>query len=243
MTHYSLRSLLSATALTLCIPGLLSAADYRVVQEVTTPGGKEELTISMSGQKVRMDTGEQMSIIFDPEAGNMTQVVHTEKMYMVLPKEMLTAMQAMQPKPDEKAPEPELKKTGKSEEINGFQTEEYTSTFKDPTQGEITVNYWLATNKNPGLDFMKQLTATQKALGFGEMSGPGEISPDKLPGFPVRVITKLENGEEVTMTVKSISTDKLDPTLLAVPSDYKKMEQPGMPPGGGAPPAETPATE
>jgi hypothetical protein len=113
----------------------------------------------------------------------------------------------------------QLKSTGKQEKINGFDTEEYTTTFNG-----IQMSIFVAKQYPNYQKIVEALYRVQNGPAmdaFRNMS----IPPDKYPGLPVRT-TQTLMGQKIVMTIDSAQEMDLPDTEFAVPGDYKELNPP-----------------
>lgn len=206
----------------------LSRAGVVIVQEAEQLGGSEgktELTMTLSGERARVDVGGQLSSIVDTKTGSVVSLMHAQKIAMELPK---GALEAVKQKVGTSKEKPDLKPTGKKETINGFACEEYAGKMHG-----LEVTYWVT----------KDVANQQEILAqMGKLSGDGDPFKAALadggdfPGFPIRTVIKSPQIGTSTMTVVSIKNQDVPESTFETPADYKKMDVPQMSqPGGGAP--------
>lgn len=194
-------------------------ADVTIVQKAKGPiAGDTELTMKVSGERARIDIGNQISSIVDLPAGRITSLMHSQKLAMELPGD---ALEKLKKKATASKEKPDLKPTGRTETISGYACAEYQGTF----QG-LDVTYWV-TNDVPN----------QKAVleQLGKLSGAGDplqaalASGGDFPGFPIRTTIKSEQMGESTVTVVSIKEGAIAESEFQVPAGYKKMDVPVIP--------------
>jgi hypothetical protein len=187
--------------------------------------GKTQMTITASGDKMRVDVGKDLSSIVDSKTGTVTSLLHAQKMAMQLPEGALTAMKQKTAGPKAK---PDLKPTGKKETINGFKCEEYKGTLD-----KMKVTFW----------FTKEVANQQEILAqLSQLSGGADPltatlnSGGDFPGFPIRTCIEIPQMGKSTMTIISIKNEDVPDSAFEVPEGYKAMSIPKMSnPGGGAP--------
>lgn len=196
-------------------------------QEVDQSGGpmpgKTKLTISISGDETRVDVGDQFSSIANVKTGEVTSLIHPQKIAMQLPK---GAMDEMRKQAAKKVSKPNLKPTGRTETISGYRCEEYTGTL-----GGLELTYWV-TKDVP--DYQSIRDQIEKTSGADPLKGALGNGSD-LPGLPVRTIVKSPEMGSSTMTLVSIKSEDVPASKFTVPEGYKTMAVPGgMLPGAGA---------
>lgn len=200
-----------------------ASAGVVVVQEADQTGGpmpgKTRLTMTLEGERARMDMGESLSSIVDFQAGTITTLLHAQRMAMPLPKAMLDAARAAAAQSSQK---PNLKPTGRTETISGYPCEEYTGTF----QG-LDLTYWVTKQSVPAqatlLKQMSQLSGGADPLKAAMADG------SDFPGFPIRTIVKSKEMGSSTMTVLSIKEQKVPDSTFRIPSGYQTMSAPKVP--------------
>ncbi|MDD5198691.1 MAG: DUF4412 domain-containing protein [Terrimicrobiaceae bacterium] len=207
-----------------------ATAGIVIVEEVDQTGpmpGKTPMTMTISGDRARIDVGRQLSSIVDLKAGTVTSLMHAQKIAMQLPK---AALDAVKEKVAARGEKPDLKPTGKKETISGFACEEYTGAF----QG-LDVTYWVTRDVANQKEILEQM---------GRLSGDGDPFKAALagggdfPGFPIRTTVKSPQIGVSTMTVLSIKNADVPASQFEVPADYKTVAVPQMSqPGGNAPAA------
>lgn len=195
-------------------------------QEVDQSGGpmpgKTKLTISISGDETRVDVGDQFSSIANVKTGEVTSLVHPQKIAMQLPK---GAMDEMRKQAAKKVSKPNLKPTGRTETISGYRCEEYTGTL-----GGLELTYWVAKDVP---DYQGIRDQIEKTSGTDPLKGALGNGGD-LPGLPVRTIVKSPEMGSSTMTLVSIKSEDVPASKFTVPAGYKTMAVPGgMLPGAG----------
>jgi len=212
-------------ALILLLSAHLATAGIVIVEETVQPGGpmggKNDVTISMSGDQTRMDLGKMISTIVDSKSGEVTSLMHSQKMAMQLPK---GAVDAMKNKLAQNKQKPDLKPTGKKETINGFACEEYAGTI----QG-LNVSFWVTQDvphQKEILDQINKLGGTASPFQAALQSGKD------FPGFPIRTTITLPNNSTATTTVVSVKEQDVPASTFVVPSDYKLMKMPVVPGAG-----------
>jgi hypothetical protein len=181
-----------------------------------------------------VDATEQSSAIMDSNTGETVVLIHPQKAYIKISKEQMVAQaKAMKDMLGNQADNPatvELKPTGKTETINGYETEEYTYDLNG-------IHNTIAVDKN--FKNYKQLVT---AL-YNVQSGPGmetfrslALPPDKYPGMPIRTTVEVM-GQKVVTTLDSAKETTLSDADFAIPDGYKELQMNVAP---GATPAASP---
>jgi Domain of unknown function (DUF4412) len=201
-------------------------ADMVVVQQVEGAGQSARMTIRLKDDKVRTDVGDQISMINNGTSGDTITMMHAQKRYMKVPAEMTKALMQQAAKKQnipENAGEPEpLKSTGKKEKISGYDTEEYTRSI-----GGIDVQYWLAKDFPDYVAVLKQLQKAQQPA-IDSLPPAMRIKPEDFPGLPVRTVATM-NGQKVTSTILSVTSESVDPESFTVPEGYEQIQTPVLP--------------
>ncbi len=211
----------------LAVAGLLiqpALADLVIIQKVEQSGGQmpdTEMTVRIKGTKVRADVGEQLSTIVDSDGGDLVSLMHGQKTAMAMPSAAIEAMKAQMAPKEGEVETPDLKPTGKTEEINGFKCEEYAGKF----QG-ADVSYWVTKdidNQQAILDQLAKLSGDADPFKGAFKKGEG------FPGFPIRTEIEAPGAGKTVVTVVSVEEKALADSDFEIPADYKKMEMPKIP--------------
>jgi hypothetical protein len=209
----------------------LACAGLVIVEDLERTGGptpgKDQLTITVSGEKNRMDIGKNISTIIDSKTGSTVALMHDLKMVMEVPAAIFDAIKkaGASAKEDSKL---DLKPTGKKQTINGFACEEYAGKLK-----KMNVTFWVTNEIENQKEILDQLSKLQ---GDGDPFKGALADGKDFPGVPIRTIFKTNELGTTTMTITSIKNEEVPDSVFEIPADYKKMEMPQMQiPGGGAP--------
>jgi hypothetical protein len=208
----------------LLVVAQLASAGLVIVQEADHLGpdaGRTRMTLNISGERARIDVGDQLSSIVDLKSGNVTSLMHPQKIAMQLPKEALAAIRE---KAAEKTEKPDLEPTGKKETINGYACTEYAGTL----QG-LAVTYWV-TNDVP--DQKAILDQMAKLAGSSDIFKGALASGADFPGFPIRTTVTSPQLGTSTMTVISIRKADLPDSEFEIPAGYQTLKSP-LPGAGG----------
>lgn len=198
---------------------LTSYADLTISQEIVQdgPGGNKTINSKMrvKGDKVRMDSVPQMSNILDLKTGEITSLMHPQKMVVKLPADTMKKMQEAQAAQAPKIEQP--KATGKKETINGVACEEYETTLNG-----AKIQMWLT----------KDLPAVEKAMkDITRLAGASDplqtvLKEQNITGYPMRTIMEMPGIGKMTMTVTALSEDPIADSEFQVPADYKPVAMP-----------------
>jgi hypothetical protein len=215
------RTIVAST--TLACFALAARADYIIQERFEHSGQVQQITLKIKETKVRLDDGDQTSAVVDSETGMTTLLLHANKAFLKISpeqvKEQTKALKEMLGQKLENPANVQLKPTGKLEKINGFDTEEYTTTFNG-----IQMSIFIA----------KQFPNYQKVVGalYQVQNGPAmdafrsmSIPPDKYPGLPVRT-TQTVMGQKIVMTLDSVQEMDVADADFSIPSDYKELNPP-----------------
>ena len=109
----------------------LCRADMVIVQQVDGAGQSGNMTIKFNGTNLRVDVSPQVSMITDTATGDVTELLHDQKSYMVISasaaKLMMDQARAGMQSGTATAINPEPPRpTGKTDKINGYNAAEYT---------------------------------------------------------------------------------------------------------------------
>ncbi len=221
-----------------------ASADLVIHQEVqnegltapqgqAVPAGDMKITMSIKGSSARIDMAGQPSMIIDGTTGNLTTILHAQKMYMVMSGEQLgeamkmaAAMRGVPEKPGTPAPTSKLEPTGKSAQISGYKAEEYIQKLPD---GDC--HYWIAKDYPKYKDILKQMSVFQDS-SLGKMAadaGLPKMDHNSLPGMPLKTVMEMAKGGKVTVTMVSLEDKPVDAALFEKPADYSEMKMPAMP--------------
>jgi hypothetical protein len=198
--------------------------------------GPMEVHYAIKGPRMRVETqlaqgGSAMGVVLmDLSAGTHTMLMPQTKTYMSINqdggkfKEMADAAAKM------------------SGETNAGDLYKVTTTGQTETVAGYTCQHWLMGSKKQtdvclakGLGQSGSILDQLKTFGLDEQAKAQiQANPEFLKfaengAFPMKM-SQIENGQSKTiMEVTSVERKTLDDSLFAVPSDYKKMEIPGMP--------------
>jgi hypothetical protein len=211
-------------AATIACFALTAKADYIIKERFEHSGQVQQITLKIKESKIRLDDGDSASAVVDSETGMTTLLIHPDKAFLKISpdqvKEQTKALKEMLGQKLDNPADVQLKSTGKQEKINGFDTEEYTTTFNG-----IQMNISIA----------KQYPNYQKIVAalYQAQNGPAmdafrsmSIPPDKYPGLPVRT-TQTIMGQKIVMTIDSAQEMDLPETDFSIPGDYKELSPPG----------------
>jgi hypothetical protein len=215
------RTIVAATILA-CF-ALTARADYIIKERFEHSGQLQQITLKIKESKIRLDDGDSASAVIDSETGLTTLLIHPDKAFLKISpdqiKEQTKALQGMLGQKLDSPADVQLKSTGKQEKINGFDTEEYTTTFNG-----IQMSIFIA-KQYP--DFQKIVRALYQVQNGPAMDAFRSMSipPDKYPGLPIRT-TQTIMGQKIVMTLDSAQEMDLPDTDFTIPGDYKELNPP-----------------
>ena len=210
-------------AATLACFALTAKADYIIKERFEHSGQVQQITLKIKESKIRLDDGDSASAVVDSDTGTTTLLIHPDKVFLKITpdqvKEQTKALKEMLGQKLDNPTDVQLKSTGKQEKINGFDTEEYTTTFNG-----IQMNISIA-KQYP--NYQKIVEALYQAQNGPAMDAFRSMSipPDKYPGLPVRT-TQTVMGQKIVMTIDSAQEMDLPDTDFAIPGDYKELSPP-----------------
>lgn len=203
-----------------------ASADFVMTQKVDARGRESTITMKIKGDQVRVDVNPQISTIVNGATGDVTTLIHSQKMVMKMTGDQVKAMTqvaAAQAGATNTDTKPEIKATGKKDKINGYAAEEYTV-----THGDIVSHAWIAKDYPNGKAVLNALNALSKGP-LKEISGAGAVDASALPGLPIKTVVELNGQPATTVLLESVKEETIDPAEFMVPADYKTMEVPALP--------------
>jgi hypothetical protein len=183
----------------------------------------EDITLKIKESKVRLDTGDETSALVDSETGVTTLLIHPNKAFLKIgPEEVKQQTKALKEMLGQKLENPadvQLKPTGKKEKINGFDTEEYSTTFNGVEMSLFIAKQY--PNYQKIVEALYQVQNGPAMEAFRSIS----IPPDKYPGLPIRT-TQTIMGQKIVMTLVSAQEMDVPDGDFAIPADYKELNPP-----------------
>jgi Domain of unknown function (DUF4412) len=215
------RAILTGTLL-VCI-ALTAKADYLVKEEIQRSGRAQQISVKIKGTKIRVDMAETNSVILDSATGEMTILFHPQKSYLRISadtvKAQVKALKALLGQKSDDAAPAELKPTGNHQQIDGYDTEEYTTEFDG-----IPMTFFVAKSYPNYQKVLAALSQLQSSPILGDARGL-VIPPDKLPGLPLRTIQSF-NGEQIVTSIDSVQETDLPDSEFTISDDYKQLAPP-----------------
>ena len=198
-------------------------ADLTIVQTVDGAGRLQRITMKVKGDKARVELGPQLTTIIDAKTGNITNLMNDKKIAMTIPGDKAKAMAEMAKSfvKEETPVQPTPKATGKTETINGYETQEYVS-----DSPKFHASYWIAPTYPDYANILQQMTVLQK----GAFASVTKGLPDyhALPGMPLRTHVKTSDQHEIVSKIESVSVAPLPDADFTVPAGYSEMKMPDI---------------
>lgn len=220
MTLNRSRSLIAG----LCLLATSVCADWVVVQKATADGKTEDILVRIKGEQTRLDSGKEMSIIAGGADGQMTMLMHQQKMMMRLNADTLKGVMALAGAAfgaDKAAAKPVA--TGTKEKIGAYDCEVFTWSGKMGTG-----KFWVARDF-PGF---QALNAAQDKL-MKAMGNPASAFAPQASDFPGMVIKSEMQvmGKSSVSELVSAKQEDVDAAIFTLPTDYQEMKMPALPGG------------
>jgi Domain of unknown function (DUF4412) len=159
------------------------------------------------------------AFIMDTKTNEATIIMPAQKMYMSYSfKNLLGASSdTLKNKLQKEMDKGNIKMTGETKNINGYDCEKWTFKGDDGTNGEA----WMTKGVRNFFFFNNPMNRGNEPDWQKKLTGEGY--------FPMLVITKDSDGNiDSKMEVTSVEKKSLDESLFNPPSDYRKMEMPNM---------------
>jgi hypothetical protein len=222
------RSILSTAALAMVMAAPAAAQQFEGVVTMTVQGGRTGEMVQMyKDGKVRMEMqgpeGQGGAMLMEPGKNEVTMLMPSEKMYMVMDPSAMGGRNAMA----RDTTPPKVTKVGTSETIAGRSCDNYL--VGQAQDHEVCVA--------KGLGFFGGM-----GRGMGRGRGPAGGMPDLASSelkaefkdgfFPLK-ITRIDGEKRaVVLEVTKIEEKPLPSSLFEVPEGYTKMDMPMGMPGG-----------
>jgi hypothetical protein len=205
------------------------AFEGKVSLAITNEKGRtQQLDYTMKGQKMRMDVnaeGHQAVTIMDMGKLEMMILVPEQKMYMVMPIKQAVD-KAMTQADLAGGNSPDIERTGKTEKILGYNTDQIL--VRDKEKGTVT-ELWVA----PDLGVFMGIGGGNPMGGGGRHGGAAAAKWEEAlkgkGGFPLRVISHDARGNQAF----KMEATKIDPSaqpdaLFNPPADFQKFNMPNL---------------
>ncbi len=212
------------TTVTLCLAAEFASADIVVEQKMESPFMNGNMTIKIKGDKARMDMpagpAGKMTVIMDAKSGDMTTLIHSQKMAMKMniadAKKQAEAAQKQTGIDLAKIEQP--KATGEKEKIGEWDSEIY-----EVKTGGGAMKMWVAK------DFPNYKTIMEQTNKLSAATGGSGFDPSKfnLPGMVVKSEIATAVGKVTSVLVKASEQDVADGEF-ALPEGYQEMKVPSL---------------
>lgn len=201
-------------------------ADLVVVQRVEGDGRNQaaEMTIKCRGDKIRADISPEVSTIADTATGDVTTLLHVQKVCMKIEARAVEQLAArLKEKPEADAVRVKPQPTGKKEDIGGIPTEIFVSQL-----GQTKITYWVARDYPLG-DRLREMLARLESSPLNRISrGEFGLSSGDLPGVAIKTYTVFPNGQKLTVTLISVKEQEVDPSEFQIPKTYQLLPSPAF---------------
>lgn len=177
--------------------------------------GKEQVTMRISGQRIRLDQGQSFTSIILANRKVTYSISHEARKYIVLSHDLVDVPKAEENDSLEGA---SIKDTGETEWIGGFLCRRVR--ILDPSG--IATELWMASGALDTKAFYKEF---KSFMEFGR--GPGLSNVEKHPelkGVPMRVVESRKGKIQRQATIVRLSTDKIPEETFEIPAGYSEMK-------------------
>ncbi len=200
---------------------ILSArADLTIAQRIEGAGPVTQMIIKLKGTKARLEPNPKITTIVDNKTGEMLNLINDQKKVLRISSDRAKAVMEMAGKSEADTGKPELKATGRKENILGYEADEYvceTPSFK--------ASYWISTTYPDANKILRQLQSMTPESW--NIVGKGMPDYRDFPGLPLRSQINI-GGKEITSTLLSIRQDALSDAEFSVPKDFEEMKMPNL---------------
>lgn len=197
-------------------------ADWTITQKNTTDGKADTMVIKVKGDKTRADVGDQMSVISDAAAGEITMFMHAQKMMMKMNSDSMKGIMALAGQMLGKSEAPAKPvATGKMEKVGEYETEIFT------WSGQLgSGKFWVAKDFKGFTELNAVQDKLMKALGNPAAS----IAPQNsdFPGMVVKSEMSVM-GKTALSELVSVNTQDVDEAVFKAPEGYQEMKMPTLP--------------
>ncbi len=187
----------------------LVRADLVMVQATLAGAAKTPMhtTMYIKGNKMRTDNDTTSSAIIDTATGDMTILVHEQKMVIKKNTKELAALAS--PAPKVEIPVTKLTATGQMEKVDAYECEIYLS-----ENAGTVVKMWICKNY-PGYDKLKEALKPMTQMG-----APDALKSPEVPGMMIKSEYE-QQGLKFTTKLVSLKEQPVSDDLFIVPADYK----------------------
>lgn len=200
-----------------------ASADWVIEQKSTVAGKEQTTTMHLTDRKLRIDQGDEMSMILNSEDGGVTMIMHGQKSIMQLDAEKLKGMNAIAGAVASGAGKAAQKPiaTGQKEKVGEYDCEIYTWTGKMGSG-----KFWIARDFK---GFEKINEASDKLMqAMGNPMAALVPQAKDFPGMAVKSEMQIM-GQSATTELVSAREGPVDAGVFALPDSYKEMQMPAIP--------------
>jgi len=222
-SSYDMKPSVASLFLSLLLPAA-AHADLVIMQKLEGAGsGTTEITLKIKGDKARVEASPELTTIVDTRTGELINLMKDQKTVVRVSADKMKAVAEMMNrynKNGKQESQAKLVRTGQTEKVNGYDTEEYacqTSHYK--------VSYWVAANYPNGPAIWKQLQSLNPRVWMANSAD----APDyrDLPGLPIKTVIS-SDGNRITATITSVNEMPLSDSEFMVPPDFHDLKIPEL---------------
>lgn len=187
-------------------------ADITMVQDMILNGVSSRTTLRIKGDKVRTDNGTSTSTIIDTASGDMTTLMHEQKMVVTVNAKQLQALAGQapgQPEGPGGLPVTKVTATGEKETVDGYECEIYLS----ENQGMV-VKMWVTK------DCPNQEKLREQLKVMAKLAGPNAPKQPDVPGVAVKT-EFVQQGHPFTTKLISVRDGPVSDAVFTIPADDK----------------------
>ena len=209
---------------TLFLAAAFARADVTIEQKMESSMMNGNMTTKIKGDSARMDmpspVGGNVTVIMDMKSGDMTTLMHAQKMAMKMnmndTKKQAEAAQKAAGIDPSKLEKP--KATGTMEKVGEWDAEIY-----EFNAGGMSGKMWVAKDFPNAQAIKDQMSKMSNAS-----SGGFDPSKMDVPGMPVKTQIKTPVGD-ITTTLVKVSQDAVADSEFDLPQGYTEMKMPTLP--------------
>ncbi len=218
-----MKKLLLITPLVLSI--LSARADVVIVQKMDSAFMKGDMTMKIKGDKSRIDMpmtpAGAMSMIIDGATGDMSTIIHGQKMVMKMDAKTLKAASEQAKQLTGGVTPEKPKATGTMEKVGEWNTEIY-----EFSMAGATSKVWVVKDFPNGEKLKAEMLKISKAMG----QNPADTASMDVPGMPVKTEVNMPGGAgKMTVTLVKAAEQDVEAKEFEVPKDYQTMTMPTLP--------------
>lgn len=203
---------------------VIGRADLVIEQKIESQLLNGNSTMKIKGDKARMDmpspVGGNVTVLMDLKGGQMTTLMHAQKMAMKM--NMAQAKQAaedQQKKTGIDLTKFEKKATGTKEKVGDWECE-----IVEVKMGGMEGKLWVAKDFPNHKAIMDQMNRINAAASAGMGMDPSKMD---LGGMTVKTEMATPVGKMTTTLVK-VSEDPVADSEFTAPADYKEIDMPNL---------------